>query len=126
MATINTLQPLLGYRGLVRWGKMEVPWYAENFGLQTRQGVAHIRGNRKGLTLLGDASLQGKFMPKGDYRWFAETDWKSLRLMPVEGRTLMGGVFSMHGDVYWRGGIAWNLQMLACMDGTGHPIQPDM
>lgn len=110
IATINTLQPLLGYRGLVRWGKMNVPWYAENFGLQTRQGFAHIRGNRKGLTLLGDASLQGKFIPKGDYRWFAETDWKSLRLMPVEGRTLMGGVLSMHGDVYWRGGIAWNVQ----------------
>ena len=26
-----------------------------------------------------------------------------------EGRTLMGGVLSMHGDVYWRGGIAWNV-----------------
>lgn len=110
---INTLIPQQDYRGLVRWGKMEVPWYADVLGLTTREGLLHLRGNRKGMTLLGEGTLSGRQIPAADYRWYAETDWKGIRLMPLEARRFLGGSVSLHGEVRWKDGIGWRLDATA-------------
>lgn len=108
VATLNVIQPLLDYRGLMRFGHMDVPWYPA-LELKTTRGLVHVRGDKRGLSLLGDADFSGKLFPQGNYRWYARTDWHSLQLLPLEARTRLGGVLNVSGDIGWQGQPHWNL-----------------
>lgn len=109
LATINVLQPLQDYRGLVRWGRQSVPWFPQ-LALKTRDGLLNLYGDRKGLWLSGRADLQGDTVPRGDYRLFAHTDWRSLQLMPLEARTRLGGRLRVSGNFGWAERPHWDLR----------------
>lgn len=108
ITTLNVVQPTLDYQGVLRFGKMDVPWYP-NLELKTRSGAVQVRGDRHGLSMVGDADMEGKLFPKGEYRWYARTDWHSLLLLPLQARTRLGGVLSLSGDIGWVGQPHWNL-----------------
>jgi autotransporter translocation and assembly factor TamB len=106
--TVNLLHPKLAYSGSVRWGNIQSPWLTQQ-ALSSRHGQVFVRGNKQGLALSIITDLKGKFFPQGEYRAFAETDWHSLHFLPLEARTVLGGLLRIEGDVSWQKKVAWDV-----------------
>lgn len=106
--TVNVLSPQLAYQGSLRWGKVQSPWLtAQEFS--SKHGQVIVRGNKKGLVLSLVTDLKGKLYPQGEYRAYAETDWHSIHLLPLEARTLLGGLIRAEGRVAWQKNISWDI-----------------
>ena len=107
-ATVNLLKPTLDYTGTLRWGRLSLPWLQEQ-QLSSRYGQLMLRGNKQQLALSLNADLKGKLLPQGEYRAFAETDWRKIQLLPLEARTHLGGLLRVEGEVSWQKQLSWQL-----------------
>ncbi|PTQ90468.1 translocation/assembly module TamB domain-containing protein [Agitococcus lubricus] len=106
--TLQVIEPALGYQATVRWGKLQVPWLAEQ-QFQSRYGQLVLQGNKQGLQARITTDLSAKQLPRGDYRAVIETDWHHLRLLPLQARTTLGGVLSLTGQVSWQPELKWDI-----------------
>lgn len=109
-ANVDILEPSLDYVANLRWGYWQFPWLAAQ-NIVSRYGMLSVRGNKKHLELSLNSDLQSQLLPRGEYRAFAETDWHSIKLLPLEARTDLGGKLAIHGEVSWPKdkGIIWQL-----------------
>ncbi|MDI1302852.1 MAG: translocation/assembly module TamB domain-containing protein [bacterium] len=104
---IQPLQPSLPYSATLKWQPVELPWWKEQ-ALASQGGTLRVTGDKTGLRSQGEAQLQGRQLPSGQYAWKGRTNWKSADVESFNFNGL-GGDLQAKGNVSWGSGLAWSL-----------------